>query len=118
VPAFEHAFLDPVPAHLYVDTDILVNYLIDTQPHHARCRAFVERLRQEQRTTLYVSSLSWLEFAHVISRPGFRDELADDLQRRFRIGRWERSEIRRGYFEGLLGELEAVLDHFAWVKFR
>jgi predicted nucleic acid-binding protein len=116
VPAVEHAFLDPVPEHLYVDTDIFVNYLIGTQPHHVQCRAFVERLKQERRTSLYVSSLSWLELAHVFSRPGFRDELADDLQRRYRIGRWERPDIRRAYLDGLLSEFESVLAHFTWIE--
>lgn len=101
MPAIEHTFSDPVPEHLYVDTDIFVNYLVGTQPHHARCRAFLERLKQEARTTLYVSSLSWFEIAHVVTRPSFRDELADDLQRRYRLGRWQRPEIRREYIEGL-----------------
>ena len=116
MPTIEHAFLDPVPDRLYVDTDIFVNYLIDTQPHHPRCRVFVERLQREGQTSLYVSSLSWLELAHVISRPVFRGELAEDLQRRFRIGRWERPAIRRAYLNEPLGEFEAILAHFTWTE--
>src|SRR5207253_1769858 len=44
------------------------------------------------------------------------DELADDLQRRYRIGRWQRPEIRRAYIEGVLGDFESVLSQFAWVE--
>jgi predicted nucleic acid-binding protein len=116
VPAVEHPFFDPVPEHLYVDTDIFVNYLIGTQPNHARCRTFLERIQQEARTTLYVSSLSWLELAHVFTRPSFRDELAEDLQRRYRLGRWERTDIRRAYLDGLIGAFDETLAQYAWVE--
>ncbi|MFN8634933.1 MAG: type II toxin-antitoxin system VapC family toxin [Chloroflexota bacterium] len=116
MPAVEHGFLDPVPERLYVDTDIFVNHLVAGQPHHTRCRVFLERLQREARTTLYVSSLSWLEVAHVITRPGFREALPDELQRRYRIGRWQRPDIRRAYIDGLLGDFESVLGQFAWVE--
>jgi predicted nucleic acid-binding protein len=116
MPALEHAFDEPPPELLYVGTDIFVNYLISTQPHHARCRAFLERLHQGARTTLYVSSLTWLELAHVFTRPSFRDDLAEDLQRRYRVGRWERPEVRRVYLDGLIGEFELLLAQFPWVE--
>jgi predicted nucleic acid-binding protein len=116
VPAIEHAFSEPSPELLYVDTDIFINYLIGTQPHHVRCRVLFERLQQDARTTLCVSSLTWLELAHVFTRPSFRDELDEELQRRYRVGRWERPEIRRAYLQGLLGEFELLLAQFAWVE--
>jgi predicted nucleic acid-binding protein len=116
VPALEHRFDEPLPDHLYVDTDIFVNFMVSTQPHHDRCREFFERVQSEAHTTLYLSSLSWLELAHVITRPSFRDELTDDLQRQYRIGRWERPDIRRTYIDGLLGEFEATLNQFPWVE--
>jgi predicted nucleic acid-binding protein len=116
VPALDRSFLEPIPDQLYVDTDIFVNYLFSSQPHHARCRAFLDRLQASVQTTLYVSPLSWLELAHVISRPSFRDELTDELQRRYRVGRWHQPEIRQAYLDGLLGEFDALLSQFAWVE--
>jgi len=116
VPAVEHTFLDHVPEHIYIDTDVFISYLIGTQPHHVRCRAFLERLKREARTTLYVSSLSWLEIAHVITRSGFRDDLAADLRHQYRLSRWQRPEIRRTYIDGLIGDFETALGQFPWVE--
>jgi predicted nucleic acid-binding protein len=116
VPALDRAFQEPVPDQLYVDTDIFINYLFSSQPHHERCRPFLDRLRASVRTTLFVSPLSWLELAHVITRPSFRDDLADDLQRQYRVGRWHQPQIRQAYLDGLLADFDALLDQFTWVE--
>jgi predicted nucleic acid-binding protein len=116
VPATEHPFSDPVPDFLYVDTDILISHLVGTQPHHVRCKGFLERLALEGRTTIYVSSLTWMEYAHVISRESFRDGLAPPLQRQYRLQNWRDANVRQSYLAALLHELEDLLNQFAWVE--
>lgn len=82
----EHAFVESVPTRLYVDTDIWINLLVSTQLHHSRCRVFMQRLASEGLTILYISSLVWLELAHVCSRDAFRRGLSPDVHHRFRLG--------------------------------
>jgi predicted nucleic acid-binding protein len=114
VTATERAFTDPPPARLYLDTDILIAYLVSTEPHHARCREFLGRLVQARSTAVYVSSLSWLEFTHVITREGFRTGLAAELQQRFRLHRWAEPLVRQRYVQALLRNFEDLLEAFVW----
>ncbi len=74
MPASERSFtrFDLLPSHLYLDTDFLIACLIESQPHHERCTAFMVRLLQHDLTTLYLSSLSWMELSHFIMREDFR----------------------------------------------
>ncbi len=88
MPATEHAFSEPPPPGLCLDTDILISCLIETQPHHARCRDFLDRLAREGATTIYTSSLSWLEVAHVVCRQRFRDQLPDVILQEYQLHRW------------------------------
>lgn len=116
MPALEHAFTDLGPDHLYLDTDILINVLVSTQPHHSRCIDFLRRLQVGARTTLYLSSLTWLELTHVVTRPSFRDVLAVDIQHLFQFSRWDRPSVRRAYIDALLGDVETVLEQFTWIE--
>jgi predicted nucleic acid-binding protein len=117
VPATERAFSDTPPARLYVDTDFILTYLVGTRPYHARCRPFVERVQQLGVTTLYLSSLAWLEYAHVIMRPDFRSQLAAELQRQFDFDRWEQdAAVRQRYFGHSIQVLNDFLDQFGWVE--
>ncbi len=68
MPATKRRFSDPPPETLYVDSDVLISYLVRTQPHHARARAFLRGLAVRGVTTLYVSSLTWLELGPVFNR--------------------------------------------------
>lgn len=58
VPATERSFSDPLPSELYLDTDVIIAYLIRSEPHHARCRTFLRRVAQEQITAVFTSSLT------------------------------------------------------------
>lgn len=116
VPATERSFTLPLPRQLYVDTDIFVAYLANTQPHHHRCRDFLERLYQYSQATVYLSSILWIEFAHVIRRTDFRESLADDLRESLRLHEWDRPQVRQSYLRTLVGSLEALLEHFTWVE--
>jgi predicted nucleic acid-binding protein len=116
VPAIEHPFSDPAPARLYVDTDILISHSISTEPHHVRCTTFLERLAREGRTTLHVSSLSWMEFAHVVTRDGFRNRLDPTIYRRYQLQHWRQARVRPYYLRDLLNDLEELLNQFNWFE--
>ena len=103
----------PPPSSLYVDSDMPLNYLIRTQPHHARAQSFLRALAVHG-TTLYISSLTWLELAHVVTREDFRRRLPLDLQQRFHLDRWQDQPVREAYVRALLGWIERLLDQFAW----
>jgi predicted nucleic acid-binding protein len=62
MPATERAFNEVPPDTLYVDTDILIAALFSSEPHFVRCRAFLEFVARIGQTTIYLSSLVWLEF--------------------------------------------------------
>ena len=55
--AAERRFSDPPPSRIYLDTDIPINYLISSQPHHERCTTFLDRLARDglRFTSFYVS---------------------------------------------------------------
>lgn len=116
MPATEHHFSDAAPESLYVDTDILISHLVGSQPHHVRCRAFLERLAAEGRTTLYVSSLTWLELANAVTREGFRGALPSIVQQQYRLSNWQDASVRRTYIEAMLSNLDTLLAQFDWVE--
>ena len=68
MPATERAFTHLPPTRLYLDTNVVFDYLTPTRPHHTRVEAFVVHLFTGGLTTLYVSPLSWMEFAHVMDQ--------------------------------------------------
>jgi predicted nucleic acid-binding protein len=116
VPAIERGFDEMPPSRLYLDTDFVITYLVSTQRHHARCQAFVERLGEMGLTTIFVSPLVWLEFAHVITRESFRAALPPDLTDSLQVSRWQESLVRQTYIQAFLGLLEAFLAQFEIVE--
>ena len=50
--------------------------LIPTYPYHAAAGIFVRQLLTTDLTTLYVSSLTWLEFGHMERLEGSQSEHA------------------------------------------
>jgi predicted nucleic acid-binding protein len=116
VPATERSFTtDPPSERLYLDTDFIINYLFATEPYHERCEALVVRLFGVA-TELYVSSLTWMEFAHAITRQGFRSRLPRDVAQQFQIEHWQEQPIRQAYLDAHLTLLQQLLDQFAWVE--
>ncbi len=110
--AVERSFLAPLPNRLYLDTDILVSSLVGAEPHHERCRVFLDRLVDQGSTTIYVSSLTWIEFAHVVTRPAFRNRQPDAVRRRYRLERWGRQVVRQTYVNDWLADLQSLLNQF------
>jgi len=113
VPAIERAFTEPVPAEIYVDTDLLIAFVTRSDPHYQRARTLFRRLA-ETGTVLYLSSLSWIEFAHVVSRERFRQRLTAAERRQYGLDRWESSETRQAYLGALSGAVQGMLDYFRW----
>src|SRR5688572_8321924 len=116
VPAIERSFSDRLPELIYLDTDIAIAYLINTEPYHDRARRFLRRIAQDGRSSLLTSSLTWLEYANVVMKAGFRGRLPADVQRRFQLSRWNESAIRRRYLESQLAALDGLLDQFSWYE--
>jgi predicted nucleic acid-binding protein len=112
VPATKRAFSEFPPARIYLDTDILVNALISTQPHHERCVAFLDSVVRNGLTTVYLSSLSWLEYVHAITRDNFRRLLPAELQHELQFDRWKESLVRQAYVQRLVGAFDALLTQF------
>lgn len=115
MPATEHAFSESPPDQLYLDTDFIIACLERTDPHHQRCAPFMEQVVAHG-TTLYVSSLSWLEFIHTVTRERFRELVSDDLRRQFRLERWEDASIRRAYTNHLLDSFQVLLAQCDWAE--
>jgi predicted nucleic acid-binding protein len=116
VPAAERSFSDPPPDRLYLDTNIVIDYLISNRPFHARCVAFLDSIRRRGRTTIFLSSISWTEFVHVIRKDTFRSVLPDELQERLSVGRWQDSSIREQYIDFFLALFQRLIDHFDWAE--
>jgi predicted nucleic acid-binding protein len=113
MPASERSFLDSPPDRLYCDTDFLIAFLVEREPHHVRARTLLNRAG-EQGTTLYLSSLSWIEFANVIIKERFRIQLPVDQQRRLHLHRWQDARVRRVYVETMVSSFDAALAQFVW----
>ncbi|MGI8553108.1 MAG: type II toxin-antitoxin system VapC family toxin [Dehalococcoidia bacterium] len=116
MPAIERAFSSIPPNRLYIDTDIFVSYFVSSQPHHERCNSFIVRLVALGLTTVYISSLVWLELLHVVSQERFRATLSRQMRAEFRLDRWEESAVRRRYVEWFVELLTQLLSDFEWVE--
>jgi len=117
VPATERGFSEVPPQRLYVDTNVCLDYLIDTRPRYALAVRLFRHLDACQLTTLYVSPLSWMEFAHVIRTQRFRDGLSPQWQQQYDLARWSQDPaVRQRYLAALLGQFEALLDQFGWAE--
>lgn len=116
MPATERTFSDSLPARLYLDTDVIIAALVDTQPRYARCKAFIERLATSGHVTICLSSLSWLEFGHAVMRENFRRALPSIRRRRLRPEHWEQPMIRRAYLQALFAELDTLLAQLKWLE--
>jgi predicted nucleic acid-binding protein len=117
VPATERAFTETPPQRLYVDTNVCLDYLIDTRPRYTLAVRLFQQLDAYQFTTLYVSPLSWTKFAHVIRTQSFRDGLSPQWQQQYALARWAQDPaVRQSYLATLLGQFEALLDQFGWAE--
>lgn len=114
MPATERRFSEIPPARLYVDTDVLISYLVASQPHHQRSREFFQRIAEHGLTRVYVSSLTWIEFAHVVTRERFRRALPEKLQGDLHLDHWSDRLIRQTYLQTFLDSLEDLLGQFDW----
>jgi hypothetical protein len=50
---------------------------------------FILNMARSAVTTLYLSSLSWVEFVHVLCLATFRESLPLDMHDRFRLAAWD-----------------------------
>jgi predicted nucleic acid-binding protein len=120
VPATRHALTEFPPRHLYLDTNFLLNALVPSYPFHTPARAFVEHLATMGLTTLYVSSLSWLEFGYAVLSATFRAGLADEWQAQYALPHWGQPDIaaahRDAYLTAMVDRALAVLQEFPWVE--
>lgn len=115
MPATERSYTADLPsARLYLDTDFLINCLFTTEPHHGRCRAFMVRLFQHGLTTLYLSTLTWMEYAHVIAKESFRKGLPPAFAQQFQLDQWDQPLTRDAYMGAMLSALQKLLDKFDW----
>ena len=114
MPATEHAFNEPPPARLYIDTNVVLDYLVGSNPNHTRITSFVDRLLAHGLTALYISPLLLLEFAHTIRREDFRDKLPPDWHQQHRLHRWDDPQTRQRYLQTWYGLLEGLLAQFEW----
>jgi predicted nucleic acid-binding protein len=114
--AIEHAFSEAPPRELYLDTDFIIGCLERSDPHHARCAEFMDRIASTARTMLCISSLSWLEFIHTITRERFREIVSDEVRQQFRLDRWEEPAVRRAYIAHLTSSFEVLLSQCDWAE--
>lgn len=113
--ATERSFDEPPPDRLYIDTDFLISCLTDAQPHYPRCISFLEALARHG-TEIYVSALTWLEFAYVVSKERFRLELSTEMQAEYALHHWQRREVRGRYIADMIGRARALLAPFEWAQ--
>jgi predicted nucleic acid-binding protein len=116
MPASERLFSAPVPRRLYVNTDVLIAHLVSSDTNHPRCRVFMERLAEDGHVTLVLSTLSWIECTHVVSRQNFCDRLPADFRQQFRLEQWDQPLVRQVYLQMLGGLFEALLAQYDIVE--
>jgi predicted nucleic acid-binding protein len=114
--ATRRAFTDFPPRRLYLDTSFVLNSLVSTYPYHVQASSFLVNLATSSVTTLYVSALFWIEFAHVVCTQPFREGLPTDLQQHFELHDWERPAVRDAYLNYWLGEVQGQLSAFDWYE--
>lgn len=116
MPAVERSFFDPSPDRLYLDTNIIIDYLVRNRPFHGRCVPFLDKVRRRGRTTIFLSSLSWTEFVHVIRKETFRRDLPDELQQQLSVSQWQDPSVRERYIDFFLALFQRLIDHFDWAE--
>ncbi len=97
MPATERLFTEIPAAHLYLDTNILLDHLVPSRTHHARANALVLHLAEHDLTSLYLATIAWTELAHVVTRQTFRDALSQDWQQSYDLAHWEQQSVRAAY---------------------
>jgi predicted nucleic acid-binding protein len=116
VPATERAFTEVPPTRLYLDTSVLLDYFVSASPTHARVRAFAVHLQSYHLTSIYLSSLSWLEIVNAVRRLNFRNALPAEWQQEYQLNRWQNPWVRQRYFQAWLGLLDGLLAQFEWIE--
>jgi predicted nucleic acid-binding protein len=116
VPATEHAFTEFPPGQLYLDTNFLLAHLVSDYAQHADAVAFLAEVARCGITTLYLSALSWMEFAHIVCSTQFRASLPTDVQQRFRLMDWQQATVRDAFLTTWVGYLEGLLAPFPWYE--
>ena len=116
VAATERAFSETPPARLYLDTNVVLDALIQTRPRHARVAALIRHLYESGLTTLYVSSLTWVEYGHIVVSEGLRALLPAETRDRFHLDAWDSSAVRAAYMADMVSKFEALLNQFPWVE--
>ena len=114
MPASSHALTDYPPTQLYLDTNMFLAHLVRTHPHHQAAADFLVHLATCGVTTLFISSLSWIEFTHVVTSQRWRDGLPAAIQQQYRLQRWHQAPIRQTYLQAMLAHFQALLASFAW----
>jgi len=114
VPAIERPFDGSVlpPSRLYLDTDIMVAAVVRTHHHHVRATALFSLLIRYGLTTIYFCPITWMEFAHVFSKEGFRSELPAEFSRLNPVAGWADPAVRDAYFRFVMATFNAVLSPF------
>lgn len=115
MPAIERSFQESLPRQLFVDADFLIAALTQTEVHHQRSTLLLQRALAHA-TELYLSSLTWLEFASAVAKERFRTGLPEEVQRGLNLSRWQQRSVRRRYLEFLLQRLRDTLDQFQWFE--
>jgi predicted nucleic acid-binding protein len=113
VPAIESSFREVPPKQLFVDADFLIAALIQSETHHRHSADFLQQAAAHS-TEIYLSSLTWLEFASAVTKDHFRARLPEEFQRRLELNRWQLRSVRRRYLELLFQRLRDTLDQFQW----
>jgi predicted nucleic acid-binding protein len=116
VPATRRSLTDYPPASLYLDTSFLLNALIPDYPFHAAASAFLVNVADAERTRLYVSTLVWIEFAHVVMQPRFHQGLPPDVQAAYSLAHWDLASVRDAYLTAMLERLQDLLEAFGWYE--
>ncbi len=114
--ATEHSFSDTPPRRLYLDADFVLAAIVTHEAHSQRCKTFLTRVADMRLTTIYVSSLWWVEFADTVMRERWRTRLDPEEQARYRLDRWQEPLIREAYLQDMLKRLEGLLSAFEWAE--
>ncbi len=66
--------------------------------------------------TLYISSLSWLEFMHVVGSAAWRAQLPAAWQDQYQLHRWQDVSVRQTYLRAMRSWLEHLLMAYSWAE--
>lgn len=113
MPATERALTEFPPARLYLDTDFLIGCFVPTDPHFGRATRFITHVRTHDLTTIYLSQISWVEFAHHVRKERVRGALPANIQEQLQLDRWHvDAGVRANYVRMMVGLLDNLLAHF------